>query len=981
MGTVAEVGGSRSTSRLLVGRDGVLDRLETLVDEALASDRLTTALVEGPAGIGKTRVVDELVARLHGREVDVLVGHCVAQGGQTVPYAPLVELLADLVRREGATAVRRWAGPAAVELGRLAPALLGPDEAATPGSASASRLFQALSTLLQQLSFRRPLVLVIEDVHWADTSTRELLALLARQQRGAVVLLLTLRSDESPVPPGLTRYVAELARRGEQRVHLGPLTRDEQARQLSDILGLPPRRELLDEVYARAEGNPFFAEELLALGPGAGELPSTIRDLLMARLEALQPATRQVLRTASLVGREVPHRLLEAVADVHGGRLEGALREAVEAHVLRPESNALIFRHALLQEAIAASLLPGEAARAHRRLAETLTEQPDLAGRRYGGVAGRIARHWDAAGEPEQALVASVAAGQEASAALAFAESLDHYQRALELLRTVPDGQQLLDVTRPRLLRWVAEVAHLAAHPGLATELVREAIACADPEDDTLRGWLHERLGRYLWMAGDGHGAIAAYSRAVDLVPEEPPTRARAAVLSGLSQILMLADRYVESEQVARQAIAVARQVADGRSIEGHARCNLGVDLAFQGRIEEGIAELREARRIADEELDDVDENARALVNLQSVYLYAGRLEEAADTALESVRVGDELGLRRRKGVWCRCDAAQTQMLLGRFDHAERLLVEARDLDPQGVDAIRVDLVEGELRLRQGALDDARTILERARRTGGLLLDPQLLAPLYTTLVDCAVAQEDMSAAASFVTEAITKLPETWHPVFEVPLRTAGVAAAMAHRPQQLAEARELLHRAETSAASIEWRPSSVDAELRTAAAAVSGSATDWAEAAECWDRFGDRYRFARAQLCGAEALLESGGDRQAAAVLLEAAITAARAIGARHVEGRAEDLGRRSRLKLATHHSAGNPYQLTRRELEVLRLVSEGLTDRAIGGRLFISHRTVERHVSNLLAKLGAERRSELVATAHREGLLSLAPEGPGDP
>jgi DNA-binding CsgD family transcriptional regulator/tetratricopeptide (TPR) repeat protein len=949
-------------------------RLEVLLDEAISAERITTGLVEGPAGMGKTRVVHEFGERLGGRDVDVLVGHCVAQGGQTLPYAPLVELLTEIVHREGTTAVRRWAGPAAAELGRLAPALLGPDEEPTPGSAGASRLFQALSALLQQLSFRRPLVLVVEDVHWADTSTRELLALLARQQRGAVLLLLTLRSDESPVPPGLARYVAELARRADQRIGLNPLTRDEQARQISDIIGIPPRRELLDDVYARAEGNPFFAEELLALGASSGGLPTTIRDLLLARLEALQPATRQVLRTASLVGREVPHRLLEAVVDATGDRLEAALREAVEAHVLQPEGESLAFRHALLQEAIAASLLPGEAARAHRRLAQALTTAPDLAGRRYGGVAGRIARHWDAAGEPEQALVASVAAGQEASGALAFAESLAHYERALELLDSVPDGERLLDLPRPRLLRWAAEVAHLAAHPDRATTLIREALACAAPEDDTLRGWLHERLGRYLWMSGDGKGALAAYQQAVALVPETPPTRARAAVLSGLSQILMLADRHTESEQVAYEAIEVARQVPDGRSVEGHARCNLGVDLAFLGRVDDGIAELREAIRIADEELDDVDENARALVNLESVYLMAGRMEDAAATALEGVRVGDELGLRRRKGVWCRCDAAQILLMLCRFDDAERLLAEARDLDPQGVDAFRVDLVEGQLRLRQGALGEARATLERGRARGGLLLDPQLIAPLYAALAECAVAQGDAAAARRLVAEGLVKLPESRHPFFEVPLHAEGVAAAMDHRPPLLDEAKLGLGRAEASAASAEGRSPHVEAGLRTAAAAIAGTAEAWAEAAEAWDGLGDRYRAATARLHGAQAMLAASGPRPEAASLLEVALSEARSIGAQRLVELAEDLGRRSRLKLAAGGTEGNPYQLTRRELEVLGLVAEGLTDRSIGGRLFISHRTVERHVSNLLAKLGAARRSELVAAAHREGMAGEA-------
>jgi DNA-binding CsgD family transcriptional regulator/tetratricopeptide (TPR) repeat protein len=971
MVSVAEAGAGRSTSRRLVGRDDALDRLEARLDDAIEAGRLGTALVEGPAGIGKTRVVEELTKRLQVRGVDVLVGHCVAQGGQTLPYAPLVELLADLLRREGATAVRRWAGPAAVELGRLAPALLAPGEKPTSGSLGASRLFQALSELLQQLSFRRPVVLVVEDVHWADVSTRELLALLARQQHGAVLLLLTLRTDESTAPPGLARYLAELARRGDQHVRLAPLTRDEQAQQMSDILGLPPRRQLLDEVYARAEGNPFFAEELLALGAGSGELPSTIRDLLLARLEALRPATRQVLRTASLIGREVPHRLLEAAVDVRGERLEAALREAVDAHVLQARTETLVFRHALLQEAVAGSLLPGEAARSHRRLADALTASPDLAGPRPTGVAGRVARHWDAAGESGQALVASVAAAREASGALAFAESLSHYERALELLNEVDDGQRLLDLPRPRLLRWVAEVAHLAAHPELATRLIREALDCCDPEDHTLRGWLHERLGRYLWMSGDGQAALIAYQEAVQLVPELPPTRARAAVLSGLSQILMLADRYAESEQTAREAIAVARKVPDGRSIEGHARCNLGVDLAFQGRVDDGIAELREAIRIADEELDDVDENARALVNLNGVYLLDGRMEDAAATALEGVRVGDELGLRRRKGVWCRCDAAQILMLLCRYDDAERLLVEGGALDPQGVDAFRLDLVEGQLRLRQGALDEARATLERGRSRAGLLLDPQLLAPLYTALTECAVAQGDVLVGAELFAEGLARLPDSWHPFFEVPLRAAGITAAMGHHPPAVTEAEEQLARAMKSAAAVHHRPPHVEAELRTAAATISGSPDAWAEAASAWDALGDRYRAATARARGAETLLVAGNDRQVAASLLDSALAEARAIGAHHLEALAEDLGRRSRLKLVMATAADNPYRLTAREAEVLALVAEGLSDRDIGTRLFISHRTVERHVSNLLAKLDAARRSELVATALREGLL----------
>ena len=304
----------------------------------------------------------------------------------------------------------------------LASAGEGP-EAPEATAGSVGRLFQACCSLFDSISRERPLVLVIEDLHWADQSTRELLSLLAHQLRGGALLLLTLRTDEAPQDPGVVRLTAELVRRGDDHVVLQPLTREEQARQLSDILGVPPTRSLLDQVYARAEGNPFFAEELLALNR-TGELPPTVRDLLLARLDALAPATRQVLRTGAVIGRIIPHDLLEAVADVSGPRLDTALRSAVEEHVLvrAPDIAGYQFRHALLQESIAESLLPGEATRMHRRVAEALEEDPGLAGD-TSFAAGRVARHWYAAGDGARALVASVEAAREAKTALAFSES------------------------------------------------------------------------------------------------------------------------------------------------------------------------------------------------------------------------------------------------------------------------------------------------------------------------------------------------------------------------------------------------------------------------------------------------------------------------------------------------------------------------------------------------------------------------------
>ncbi len=962
------VEGGRSASRLLVGRDEELARLDALVDEIVAGHRLGTVLVEGPAGIGKTRVVHELGARLAARGIDLVVGHCVAQGEQMLPYAPVMELLAELVRREGASAVLRAAGPAGPELGRLVPALGVAD---VPGvdSARSPRLFQAVSALLQNLSFRRPLVVVVEDVHWADTSTRELLALLARQQPGDVVLLLTLRTDESPVPAGLTRYLAEVVRRGDHRIALEPLSREQQARQISDILGVPPHRRLLDVVYDRAEGNPFFAEEVLALVQLGDEgLPASVRDLLVARLEALSPATQQVLRTVSVIGRTAPHRLLEAVVDVSGERLGEVLRDAVHAHVLRAEGDGLTFRHALLQEAVSATLLPGESARTHRRIAEALAGDPELAGP-GARVAGRLARHWAEAGDPAQALVASVAAAREACDGLAFAESLSHYERALELGDAVPDAEALLDLPRARLLHWAAEVAHLAAHPDRATALVREAISRVDPGDRHLHGWLHERLGRYLWMSADTQGALASYERAVELVPAEPPTRVRAAVLSGLSQMLMLTDRFEECERLSREAIAVASRVPDGRSVEGHARCNLGTALAYVGRLEEGITELREARRIAEQQFDDVDDISRALVNLHSILYDHGRLAEAAELALDNVRVTETLGLQRRKGVWSRCDAAQVLILLGRFDDAGRLLEAARLLQPQGIDAFRTDMVEGQLWLRRGDVDRARSLLERAEAAGVRIIDPHLLCPLFATLLEVAVEQGDDAAAARWSADGLRRLAHVQHPAHLAPAVAAAATAASRAVPPRPVDARALLDQAEAVLAGTPAPGTPAEIEVRAACAELSRDAAAWRDVAAAWQAMGEPYRAAYAQLQIATALLSTGTDRGEAAEHLSTALASARRIGAAGLVHWAEDLGRRARLKVEARPE--NPYRLTARETEVLRLVAEGLSDRDIGARLFISHRTVERHVSNLLSKLGAARRAELVATTLREHLL----------
>jgi predicted ATPase len=528
--------GSQVTSPALVGRARELAALEAAQGRADGGASVVV-LVGGEAGVGKTRLVTEFAARQAGTGTRVLVGGCVPFTDGELPFAPAVEALRDLVGQVGVERVRALAGPSWPELARLLPALGDPGRAGPappPEPTDQLRLFELLLGLLRALAEEAALVVVVEDVHWADRSTRDLLAFLARNlRRRRVVLVVTHRSDE-PGRRWLGPLLAELGRAGAERLELDRLGRAESAEQMAAILGGPPPADLLDGVFARAEGNPFFTEELLAAtDAGSGELPATLHDLLRGRVQAVSEPARQALRVAAVVGRRAPHRLVAAVAGLDGPRLDEALREAVAGKLLvtRPGGDGYEFRHALLQEVTYADLLPGERARLHGEVATALAGHPGWAGGTGATVAAELAHHWEAAGDLERALPAAVEAGVQAERAYAFVEAQRHFERALELWAEVPGAAGLTGLDRVGLLERAAGAAFLADDKPRAAQLWRDALAGVDPATDPVRaGLLHERLGRSLWLTLDD-AALDAYREAVRLVPAEPPSAERARVL------------------------------------------------------------------------------------------------------------------------------------------------------------------------------------------------------------------------------------------------------------------------------------------------------------------------------------------------------------------------------------------------------------------------------------------------------------------
>ncbi len=653
------------TSPTFVGRTEELARLAAAADRAAAGTP-TSVLIGGEAGVGKTRLVGELVAGARAAGATVLAGGCVELGGEGVPFAPLIEALRAFVRDLDEPALARLLpGQARAELARLLPEL-GPPAAAAgqraafggdPGPWSEQgRLFELLLGLLERLGADRRAVLVVEDLHWADRSTRDLLAFLVRNLRhGRLLLVGTYRSDELHRRHPLRPFLAELDRgRRVERLELARFGPAEVAAQLAGIQGAPVPAELAGRIHARSGGNAFFVEELAATAGGAErELPPSLRDTLLARIELLAEPAQQVLEVVSVAGAAVTDPLLAEVAGLPEAELLAGLREAVSAHVLLADAGdgTYGFRHALVKEAVYAELLPGERTRLHARFAAALAARDSD----DPGLAAELAWHWYAAHDLERALPAAVRAGLAAERAYAFAEAQRQFERALELWERCGEPAAEAGMDKAELLARAGEAAANAGAGDRAVALVRGALAEVDPAaDPLLAGQLTERLAFHLRIVGRP-GAFEAYQEAVRLVPPGP-TVARARVLAGLGQALMLRARFAEAASVLRGG---DRGGQGGRRPGGrgprpeqprHRPRPPGRGRAGAGLAGGGPAPGGRAGAAKDE--------ARACVNLSDLLEDLGRLEEAVAVATEGIEVATAAGLRRTFGAFLAGNAA-----------------------------------------------------------------------------------------------------------------------------------------------------------------------------------------------------------------------------------------------------------------------------------------------------------------------------------
>jgi DNA-binding CsgD family transcriptional regulator/tetratricopeptide (TPR) repeat protein len=956
------------TSARFVGRERELARIAAAL-EATSAGRSTTLLIAGAGGVGVSRLLTETRQRLAGLAEPFEVIRCRARPGRSGdPYAPVSVALTRLLDRVPDDELPALIETGAQEILRLVPdaearlavlGLLPAGPTTIDPERRQTRMLEAILGLLTRLGERRPVLLILEDLHDADAGTRALAAFLARVSRpGRLCVMATYQPDELTRRHPLHEALAAMAdaARPPERLLLEPLRRDELARLIEGIEGERPSASVLLLVSERSRGNALVAEELLAARRelAGASLTRSLDELVVARLASRSTECRRVLRllapagepltleqlaTASLAfEREAdrpaprssssPRRgggVLEAdlghgLADAleHGfAQLEGPDGDQAtdDAAVASLPADAIVgVRHPLIARAIEADLLPGQRRRHHAALAEGLAERP-----------GSRARHWLAAHQLEPARAAAIEAATQAENVDSLADALAHLELALEIDdRTEPPGGSGDPAAPANLLRRAAEAAFADNRAAHAAAYAESAIARLDERADRLRmGLLYERLGRYRRSAGDQEGSLFALARAVELVPRAP-SRERALVLASLAQVRMLEGTFSEAERLAEEAIEVARAVGrDALGEEGHAICTLGISRVWGEDPEAGVALLLAARAIA-VELGRFDDVFRATANLTTALDVLGRKREAVEVAQAGIAAAQRAGQEAVFGNFLRGNGADSLFMLGEWAASRALVETALEWSPVGINLVNAlsNLATVEIEMRAG--ETAGRVLGRLLLELETVPDAQESVPTYQAAASFALWRGDLEDARRAVGLGWGRVRETedWvlvarmaAVVLEVDATSVAdaragrdlstVAAARARSAEVLAEAEDVVEEAGVDPAIGSRREADANlAVARAFRARIDGrdEPAAWDALARTWESLERPYQVARARWRQAEAALGAGdgrAGRTAARTPLLAAVRLANELGAGPLLRELQELARRALIPL----------------------------------------------------------------------------------
>jgi DNA-binding NarL/FixJ family response regulator len=960
----------------LVGRAGELADLLGVLDSA-ADGTAAVAVLGGDAGVGKTRLVSELVDTATARGVTVLIGHCVDLGDAPPPYLPFSEAFVRLSAADPATL-----GALLEAHPQLAGLLPGRGGRGAEDRLDRGELFEAMLAALGDLAAGGPVLFVVEDAHWADQATRDLLGfLLTRVTVERLALVISYRSDDLHRRHPLRRTLAEWARLPSvSRIQLDPLASDD-VRSLiralhTDSLDDAAVRDIVD----RADGNAFFAEELVAAAEqtDARQLPWQLADLLLVRLDRLGDDAREIVRFAAVGGRRVPHGMLADAVGLPADRLDAGLREAIDAHVLEltPSGRGYVFRHALLAEAVYDDLLPGERVRLHAAFARVLAQAPDRS-------RAELARHARASHDLDTAYTASVQAGEEAMAVAAPQEALQHFETALELAPRVA-----AEADRSELVVATVDAADAAGHSARGLRLARAALADLPAEaPDLQRARLLFALVRAALGEEIGEETLVAAAEALRLTPCEPPSPFRIRVLAQHARVAFILGRDVEADRSAREAIDVGETIGARIGVT-EARTTLAI---VARRASDPIAVIERLRTLAAEARDagDAGSEVRSRYSAGGLYLEIGDLAEAqrefdaaAGRAAETGRQWELFGMHAR------ASAGLVRYQRGDWDGALEVLDTSRQRSPELARAV---LLATEALIRAGRGDrtvpDLGAVLRpQWEREGRIsLLFGQASLDVYEQTGDVDAARAMIEAVAAVIGKVWS---DPW-PLARIQMSAQAIAAAStavltapeSGRAALVECGEELLLDGRTSAArglpigrEMGIEGGAWVARLEAEAARLRWLAgidpPDPDEHIALWTAAVDSFGYgnvvqqvrSRARLA---AVLRGAGRTAEAAEQAGLARAPARAMGALPVLEELRGLGAAPARPVSAEPAGLGA--LTERERDVLGLLVEGRTNRQIAGRLYISEKTVSVHVSNILAKLGVRSRAEAAALARR--------------
>ncbi|MCP2635233.1 AAA family ATPase [Microbacterium sp. HD4P20] len=952
-----------STPRM-VGRRAELDALLGALDDGVAG-RPVTVVVRGEAGIGKTRLVQEFLAEATERggelPVTVAIGQCVDLGPIGAPFGPIRRVLRDLHAAVGTEELRKAAGSVAViaSLAALVPGIAAehPDT-----DDPAGEFAEAIEVVLEQLSQERHVIVVIEDLQWADASTMALLKTLASTLRGRhLTIVATYRSDDIDRFHPLRPVLAELDRtRSVVRVDVERLSPEEVAEQVAQLApDLDPR--VIEDLAERSGGIPFLVEELVDLGDRG--LPDTLRELVLARYARVGDAAQQTVRTMAAGGMHVDHEVLAAVSPLDDRALDLAVREAIDARVILADGAGYSFRHALTREAVESDMLPSERVRTHRRYAEVLrdgrADSPD--------EASAIAEHWLAARDLPAAFDATVAALQQSRARYSPATSVKLAERLTELWEQVPDAAARAGTTLPELHLGAAEGWHDLGDSERALRSAKEGLAVCPDDPFTRAALLRQRFVEVFNF--EHRNQREDLLAAIDLLEGIDDERADA-LLSRVFTNLAIGDDGATAQHYAQRAITLAERAGDNAAL--------------------GVALTVESWRIADDE----DDEPRALAPVQraaalpldpalrsytgsalvDLLVRLGRFDEAVIFGEQRYADAVRAGIERGSGASVAYSLARALFSMGRAEDALRYARRARRLTKARGSVVRLiathlswndqaaardELLSADWALIEESLrthPKKRTswAIDRAEACASIRgLPPAPAAEREAALADVlevatgdappALRRHAAVTAAMLLAvsdrdgrddrrRALAAAVDAWPDRAAAPIM-AGFVRAL------LADAGPVGHRVE------QWRGVVADLE--------AGITPVW------------HLHVARCLL--ASALLEHG-DRDEAAALLRRVSTEAPGHGVARVARWATELAAQAGLTAGaetpdTPGGADLAATLTPRERQVLELIAEGLTNPQIGRRLFISPKTASVHVSAILAKIGASNRAEAAA------------------